>query len=448
MIRSKAISKVSRHWLGLALITAVVLRLGVAVFLGDSVLGEQQRRVEDQVSYNLLARALINGKGYTFEQDWYPFTLANTPTAHWSFLYPLYLAGVYSLFGYHPLIARLIQVVICGSLSIWYLYRLGRRIFGETIGLVTAGLGAVYIYFIYYDATLMTEPFFILGILILTYLSLEMGGIGQGNLGESDPTGKGLINLEPIPLKKWVYLGVVLGLTALLRQTVILWVPFLLLWLVWIRKGKITWWGPAIALAILVCMILPWTIRNYLVYNTFLPLNSNAGFAFYSANHPDHGVLFDQDYVAPLPDDLIDKGLNEAQWNTALITRGAKFILEDPQRYLLLSLNRVTVFFNFWFSSESTLFSNLMRVFSYGLYLPFYLLGIYLSWRNWRRVSLLYLFAFVYSAMHILIWASTRYRLPIDAAMMPLAGLAVHSLWHRMRSRAGARLANRSLQTK
>ncbi len=79
-------------------------------------------------------------------------------------------------------------------------------------------------------------------------------------------------------------------------------------------------------------------------YHAFLPLNSNAGFALYSANHPYHGTHFDQDYVAPLPSDLMSLGLNGAQWNTALIVRGVEFILQDPGRYLLLSLNRVGSF--------------------------------------------------------------------------------------------------------
>jgi hypothetical protein len=246
----------------------------------------------------------------------------------------------------------------------------------------------------------------------------------------------------------WLGLGTVLGLTALLRQTILLWIPFLLLWIAWAGRGRVRLWGPGLALSVVVLLILPWTVRNYIVYKAFLPLNSNAGYALYSANHPDHGIRFDQDYPAPLPTDLIDKVLNEAQWNTELAKRGLQFVLDDPQRYLLLSLNRVGIFFNFWFSSESSLISNLMRVFSYGLYLPFFLYGLALSWRSRQKASLVYLFAMVFSALHILTWASIRYRLPVDAVMLPFAGLAVHSLWYRMRSLAGTRLPSRSLQTK
>jgi 4-amino-4-deoxy-L-arabinose transferase-like glycosyltransferase len=396
-------------------ILAIALRIGSAVYLGDELTGPQQTRVQDQVSYNALARSILAGQGYTFEQDWYPgFTPARTPTAHWSFLYPLYLAGVYALTGYHPVAARLLQGMVAGGLMVWLLYRLGRHLAGEMVGLISAGLGAVYAYFIFHDASLMTEAFFIVGVLAMLNLALA------------------IVDHDHPAVWQWLLFGLVLGVTTLLRQTILLWLPFLLAWLVWARRGRMHWWGLVGMLGVIVLVILPWTVRNYRVYGAFLPLNSNAGYALYSANHPNQGAQFDQDYTAPLPGDLVDEGMNEAQWNTALTLRGLEFIRQDPGRYLLLSLDRVGYFFNFWFSAESSLASNLMRVLSFGLYLPFFIYGLLLSFKDWRRYSLIYLFGVVYSVMHILTWAGVRYRLPVDAALMPLAALAVVDLAARL----------------
>lgn len=404
-----------KRYLWLIFLAAVILRIGSALYLGDRLDSPQQDRVHDQLTYNALARSLLAGRGYTFKQVWYPgFTPADTPTAHWSFLYPLYLAGVYSLTGYHPVAARVLQGMLAGGLTIWLLYRLGRRLAGEMVGLISAGLGAVYAYFVFHDAALMTEAFFIVGVLAMLNLALT------------------IVDKDHPPVWLWLLLGLALGVTSLLRQTILLWLPFLLAWLVWAGRGRIQWRGLAGMLAIVVLAILPWTVRNYRVYGAFLPLNSNAGYALYSANHPDHGTQFDQDYAAPLPGDLVDLGLNEAQWNTALTRRGLAFISQDPWRYSLLSLDRAGIFFNFWFSAESSLASNLMRVLSFGLFLPFFIYGLILSLRDWRRYSLIYLFGVVYSAMHILTWASVRYRLPVDAALMPLAALAVVDLAARL----------------
>ena len=85
------------------MVFSFLLRGATALYLGDGLRSKQQERAYDQISYDLLAKSLLAGKGYSFETDYYPgFTPANTPTAHWSFLYPLYLAGVYALAGFHP----------------------------------------------------------------------------------------------------------------------------------------------------------------------------------------------------------------------------------------------------------------------------------------------------------------------------------------------------------
>jgi hypothetical protein len=234
-------------------------------------------------------------------------------------------------------------------------------------------------------------------------------------------------------------LGLVIGVGALLRQTILIWTPFLLFWIIWnmaqskdgirLKKYPDFLLGLTTCLIIIFFLIIPWTIRNTIVYQTLLPLNSNMGYTLYSANHPYHKTQFDQDYAAPLPADLYYQGLNEAQLNSALSLRAYEIIKADPVRYLLLSLDRISIFFNFWFSPESNLSSNLMRVLSFGLYLPLFIFGLVLARSRLRKVLVFYLFVVVYSFIHILSWASIRYRLPIDAALMPFAGLAVVWLW-------------------
>jgi 4-amino-4-deoxy-L-arabinose transferase-like glycosyltransferase len=411
------------------IILALFIRVGLALHLGNDLRTPEQKRVEDQVSYHLLAQSILDGRGYSFEQEWYPFTPPNTQTAHWSFLYPLYLAATYSIFGIHPLAARIIQILITTILSTWLIYQLGKRLFGESVGIIAAGLATFYAYFIFYDATLMTEPFFITGILAMMVLSLQIV-YGPKRFDKDQPI--------PRPVHKaslwlWIGIGLIFGILALLRQTILLWLPF---WMVWIllmcnRQGKFT--GAILSLIVTILLVIPWTIRNYQIYDSFLLLNSNAGYALYSSNHPHHATKFDQDYGAEIPVDLKAADYNEAQLNNALTLRGLQFIIEDPLRYAALSFDKFKLFFNFGFLPESDLSSNLMRVFSFGVYLPFYLYGLVHSFRSWQRYSLFYLFAVIFSSMHILTWASVRYRLPIDAILMPFAAFAILDLYHKVR---------------
>ena len=416
-----------KRWLAGIIALAVLLRLAAAFYLGDTLDDPQQVRVWDQHSYHALAQSLLSGRGYSFEANWYPgFTPANTPTAHWSFLYPLYLAGIYAVAGVHPLAARIIQAVLMGVLETWLVYRLGRALFGEVVGLVAAGLSAVYLYLIFYDATLMTEPFFIVCVLAMLLLGLRLAGMARD------------LPLPPARAGtrwgKWALLGIVAGAAALLRQTILFWLPIQLAWMVWFGRKTAGGWrrqlvGGLVALCLAALCILPWTARNYLVYHALLPLNSNAGYALYSANHPDHGINFQQSYAAPLPQDLLGQGLNEAQMNTALTRRGLEFILQDPRRYFRLTLSKAAVQFKFWFTADSTQESGLMRFLSFGLYLPFFIAGLVLSWRERQRCSLIYLFVLAFNLLHILSWAGIRYRLPVDTALMPFAALAVVSIY-------------------
>jgi 4-amino-4-deoxy-L-arabinose transferase-like glycosyltransferase len=402
-----------RQLLLLVLLAAVLIRLPVALYLGDQV--NVLPGIHDQVSYDALARSLLDGRGYSFTENWYPFTPANTPTAHWSFLYPLYLAGVYALTGYHPLVARLLQAVVGGALLCFLVYKIGRRVVNEETGLVGAALAAVYGYFIYYNAALMTETFFIVLVLVSLYLSLEL---------KENPT-----------LIRWVGLGVALGLAGLLRQTALLFVPFLLFWLfLELRSRGIRWWYFALPVVIILLLITPWTLRNYLVYREFLPLNSNAGYALFASNNPNLGTDWRNDIVVmPVPEDL--KGQNEAQLDRALTQRGIQFILADPGRYLWLSLDKTLEFFWFWPSRDSSTISNLNRVLSFGLYLPFMLLGLCLSFSRWRSFVVLYLFIFIHTTIFLLSWPAPRYRLPVDAVSMVFAALAILELAKQLKSR-------------
>jgi len=403
----------NKQLLILILAAAVLIRIPVALLMGDQV--TVLPGIQDQVSYDALARSLLDSRGYSFTKNWYPFTPPNTPTAHWSFLYPLYLAGTYAITGYHPLAARLLQGAVGGALLCFLVYKIGRRVADENTGLVAAGLAAVYGYFIYYNVALMTETFSVVLVLLTLHLSIEL---------KENPT--------PI---RWVGLGLSLGLAALLRQTVLLFAPFLLFWLFMeLRARAIRWWYFALPVVIIFLVISPWTLRNYLVYRGFLLLNSNAGYALYASNNPDLGTDWRNELVVvPVPEELARQ--NEAELDRALTQKGLEFILADPNRYLWLTLNKTLEYLRFWPSSDSSRISNLNRVLSFGLYLPFMVLGLGLSVSRWRNFVPLYLLIVIHTGIHLLSWPSPRYRLPVDAVLMVFAGLTLIELAKQMKAR-------------
>ena len=416
----------TRIWIAI-LIFSVITRLGLALYYGNWVPTEH-----DDYSYSTLGLRLATGHGYTFDRPWYPFTPAETPTAHWSFLYTTFIAAIYALVGFQPVAVRVVTAVLGGILLPWMTARLTRRLFPNRLwtpllaALVTAG----YAFFILYAARLLTETFYIVTLLWSFERALALSeDFAAGRPGWGTALG----------------LGVSLGLTALFRQAILPWVPVLFLWLLWRawrgeRRSFVRLYLPALVLAgmTLLAFILPWTYRNYRVYGDFLLLNSNTGYAMYSAQHPMHGTSFQAFEAAPLPDELWAEVSTEVEWDRALMRRGIAFVLEDPGRYLRLSLSRVADYFEFW-PTDTSLLHNAGRLLSFTLYLPFMFYGFYLGGkaqsnspalsRLERPTTLLFLFMGFYSLLHIFTWAMARYRLPVDAIAMPFVALAVERVF-------------------
>lgn len=438
----------NRSSLKLILLLSVILRIAAALYLGNEV--RALPGTADQISYHTLALRLLDGHGFSFGEAWWPVTGADSPTAHWSYLYTAYLVVVYALFGPQPLIARLIQAVVVGLLQPYLAYRLAQQMFKpltlangasleagsrfhptleQSVPLLAAAFTAVYIYFIYYAATLMTEPFYITAVLATLLLTIRLGQTGSP--------------------RHAVSLGMALGAAVLLRQLFLVFVPFIFLWLGYVaykrRTGRATLAMSAVVTLILLMFILPVTLYNYTRFERFVLLNTNAGYALFWANHPIYGNEFTSaqemgdTYQKLVPPEL--RPLDEAALDQALLKQGIGFVLADPLRYIRLSLSRIPAYFKFWPETSSSTISNLSRVGSFGLFLPLIFLGLFRPFRSppaltdrasftWPAATLLllYLFFIIYSGIHILSWAQVRYRLPVDAVLILFAALAAGDL--------------------
>jgi 4-amino-4-deoxy-L-arabinose transferase-like glycosyltransferase len=411
----------------------------------------------DQISYDALAHRVIDGNGFSFDQDWWPYAKADQPTAFWSFLYTLYLVAVYGVFEASPLAARVIQSAAVGIAIPVLSYLLGKEAFGNRVGLLAAAISAFYLYFVTYAASLMTESFYIAAILLTVYVAFLLMKRNDSYLAKP---GKG--SWWP-SLALGALLGFCMALALLLRQVVAVFFVLLFLWLLLAsfrgRAFKIMMASVVAACIVLLTMVAPVAIRNYQVFDRLTSLNTNAGFAFFWANHPVYGSRFEAvldeshgvSYQELIPQEL--RHLNEAALDRALLVRGAEFVLEDPPRFLKLSLSRIPVYFLFWPIAASSFASNAARVLSFTVSLPFMMYGLGLSiylmikgrvWRNrsgrsraeieghasydFRYVMLLMTFLLVYSAVHIVSWANVRYRLPVDAFLIIFAAYGVHDL--------------------
>ncbi|MCJ7569728.1 MAG: hypothetical protein MUO58_19650, partial [Anaerolineales bacterium] len=163
-------------------------------------------------------------------------------------------------------------------------------------------------------------------------------------------------------------------------------------------------------------------------------------------NHPIYGTKFLPILPAELGSyqDLIPlelRNLDEAALDRELLLRGLEFIKDDPLRYVLLSISRIPAYFKFWPSPESDLVSNLSRLASFALLLPWMVYGLILSWQ--RTVQnyiasksssfLLQLYTLLYTVIHLMSWSLIRYRLPVDTILILFAAFGILHITARFR---------------
>jgi Dolichyl-phosphate-mannose-protein mannosyltransferase len=139
---------------------------------------------------------------------------------------------------------------------------LGRRAFGDRAGLVAAFLAAVYPELVWFAAHFWAETLFT----VLLWWAIE-------RLVASDETQS---------LRAAFAAGVLWGLAVLTRETVLYFIPLAALWLAWRRPGGLRRAALYAASALLV--VLPWTARNYLVFDAFVPVSTAGALNLWQGN--------------------------------------------------------------------------------------------------------------------------------------------------------------------
>jgi dolichyl-phosphate-mannose-protein mannosyltransferase len=193
----------------------------------------------------------------------------------WSPLAPFLYAGVYKVTGgVHEEVGRA-TVAFLGGLTVLFVYLLGRRLGGSTVGspavgIVAALLAAIYPAFMDNSEQILSEP---IAAFTLTAAVL-------GFLWASDP-GR--------PLWAWLIPGSMLGATALGRPEYLAFVAvFGLIALINVGRGRgyrVGLASSALLVAAFAAVLAPWTIRNYLILDRFVPVTTGGGKALFVATY-------------------------------------------------------------------------------------------------------------------------------------------------------------------
>ncbi len=254
----------------------------------------------DLAWYDIHAKDLLAGHGYV-ENGW--------PSAFWPIGYPAFLAALYRVFGMSLLAVKVAQVLL-SYVTAALLWRVGRRVLPESGARLAALAFALCPSAILFTELLSTETLF--ATLLVAVWAL-------------------VLNRDLDPWRRRVFLGLLVGLGVLVKPVLLPW-PFIALLLAGdrTRPGRILL-DLAVTYAVALCVIAPWTYRNYRAFDRFALVSTNAGFNLYVGNGPGATGA-----VRTIPESEFGSYRameNEAERDAALRAAAVAAIRADPGRF-------------------------------------------------------------------------------------------------------------------
>jgi hypothetical protein len=220
----------------------------------------------DARAYHLLGENLSHGEGYIrpyeFAHDHLRIQTAEYPPG-----LPVTLA-VASKLGASSETSQRVLLCGIGALTVGAVGLIGRRLGGDGVGYLAALLAAVHPGLWNADVSLMAEPLasFMGAVLVLAALAV----------------------VDRPDLRRWAAFGLIAGLGCFVRSEFLLMGPLLMAPVAWKTRGvhgtRAGLGRLALGLGVLVAVLVPWTVRNFVVFDTVVPLSNNSGSVAQGAN--------------------------------------------------------------------------------------------------------------------------------------------------------------------
>jgi 4-amino-4-deoxy-L-arabinose transferase-like glycosyltransferase len=375
--------RLAAPWLALVLLALAIRLAAVGLLAGIAPVENDLALRYDPIAFSLLA-----GEG--FRRDGMP-TAVSPP------VYPLFLAAVYGVFGASEGAAR-IALAVVDAATVGLVFLLARRLFGARTA-VFAALGAAFLpYSIVQIVYGGSDTLFLF--LHTAFLAAFVHAWLSGRRGA------------------FAAAGALLGAATLCRAVPLL-LPALLVALL-LAAGRAPMRQRAVRAALLaVCftaVVAPWIVRNYLVFDRFVPVQTLGGLHLFLATYDD-----DRPPGAAAGEETVI--LDGVARDRSLFERAVDRIREDPGRYLRSSGRRLV---RMWSKTHSGRFEGRLLA-ANSVLLALAAAGLAMAHQRWRLLPLLAVLAY-YVALHTVLLAIFRYLLPVVPILLLLAAVPVAAL--------------------
>jgi 4-amino-4-deoxy-L-arabinose transferase-like glycosyltransferase len=359
-----------------------------------------------------IARALATGRGFSD-----PFMAPSGPTAWCPPAYPLLIAAAFKLFGvYTGLSAWFILTVnsVFSALTATAIYRIALRTFNRSVALWAAWVWALYPAAMQY-AVHWVWDMAITACLFSWILLVALRLRGMGDPAPPPPR---------VQTQLWAAFGLLWGIVTLFNSSLLTFLPFCGLWILWGYRRTLL---PALAratLAAALCAacIVPWIYRNWVALHAFVPMRSNLGCELYASSLQMNNGFPWGATISVIPQSADFKQYHAMGELAFCKQRGqmAQAIFDaHPGRFARDTRRRI---YFFWFGVphpvENTLNSELTEFFRQFNYSVLSVCGLFgLALALWRRKPAAILFAgafLIVPAIYYLVTVQARFRSPLE----------------------------------
>jgi 4-amino-4-deoxy-L-arabinose transferase-like glycosyltransferase len=344
-------------------------------------------------------------------------------------LYPYFLAVVYTLFGHSLDAVYLIQIVL-SLLGIYALYRAGKKIAGEKVGLVAAALSGLYGVYLFYDVQLLKESLAVTLVCLLFWALVEA----------REKKGWG----------PWICAGVICGFLSLLRENMLLIVPFLILLAIRPRERFSTFFLRGLVFVLGVTVVLvPVAYRNWAVGGNFLPTTFQGGVNFYIGNNPQatgtyrslspgkQVPAYERTEPIRLAEKEMGRTLEPYEVSNFWLRKSLDWAKKNPADFLKLQAKKIRMFWSWYewpdavdyYYVKTTSFIYKLPLIEFGSISLLALIGLWLVRRRLWAFFPVLLFVVMWMASTVVFFLFSRYRLPAVPGFILIGAAAIGSIF-------------------
>jgi len=432
------------RWILAAAIAGLVLRaaFGLIYWVGKPL-------THDEREYLALARSLTSGRGMVYET---PAEGGSGQQFSRAPGYPMFLAAIGAggrEYDHAPARVKIAQSIV-GAGTVWLIGMMALGAAGPRAGVIASAIAAAYPPLVWISAYVFSESLYSAAALLSAFVlqrsmtdeglasrsaALASPGARSAHTGSMEGTSSPARRDAPPPgnheATRWnrtlaaLAAGAGTGVAILVRPTMLLFVPMVVIWLTGRRRLGLA----AAFLAGTAVLVAPWTVRNVRVHDRFVLVSAGGGVNFWIGNHPDaigEGDLAANPHLkeAELEFRRAHPGLSPEELEPLYYRDALASIAAAPGRWLLL-LGRKLFYTVTPIGPSYTLHSTRYQaasVVSYLLVAPLALMGLPRLLRaGRRRPTAVLLLGGSAVLTGLVFFPQERYRIPVMDPVLILA---------------------------